>query len=64
MHGVLLGVQKLLLTLWFNPTFSKEHFTIFSKVEIVDERLNQVLPTFEVKRLPQSISERLKILES
>ena len=60
MHGVLLGVQKLLLTLWFNPTFSKEHFSIFSKVEIIDERLNQILPTFEVKRLPRSISEHLK----
>ena len=28
MHGVLLGVQKLLLTSKFNPTFSKEHFTV------------------------------------
>jgi len=40
MHGVLLGVQKLLLTLWFSPAFSKEHFSMFSKVENVDERLN------------------------
>ena len=60
MHGVLLGVQKLLLSLWFSPAFSKEHFSISSKVEKVDERLNQISPTFEVKRLPRSISEHLK----
>lgn len=60
MHGILLGVQKLLLTLWFSPNFSKEHFSIFSKVENVDERLSQILPTFEVKRLPWSIYEHLK----
>ena len=29
-------------------------------MEIVDERLNQILPTFKVKRLPWSISEHLK----
>ena len=60
MHGVLLGVQKLLLTLWFSPAFSKEHLSISSKVENIDERLNQISPTFEVKRLPQPISEHLK----
>ena len=60
MHGVLLGVQKLLLTLWFSPTFSKEHFSIFSKVVNVDERLFQILPTFEVMRLPRSNLEHLK----
>lgn len=60
MHGVLLGVQKLLLTLWFSPTFSKERFSIFLKVEYVDERLSQILPSSEIKRLPRSISEHLK----
>ena len=49
MHGVFLGVQKLLLSLWFSLAFSKEHFSISSKVENVDERLNQISPTFEVK---------------
>ena len=48
MHGVLLGVQKLLLSLWFSPAFSKEHFSISSKVGNVYERLNQISPTFEV----------------
>ena len=62
MHGVLLSVQKLLLTLWFSPAFSKEHFSISSRVENVDERLNQISPTFEIKRLPRSISEHLRCL--
>ena len=60
MHGVLLGVQKLLLTLWFNPTFSKESFSISFKVEQIDARLSQILPTLEIKRLPRSVSQHLK----
>jgi len=60
MHGVLLGVQKLLLTLWFSTQFSARHFSICSKVSIIDYRLSQILPTSEIKRLPRSIAEHLK----
>jgi len=59
MHGVLLGVQKLLLTLWFSSTYSNSHFSVFSKVEEIHDRLRQILPTSEIKRLPRSISEHL-----
>lgn len=60
MHGVLLGVQKLLLSLWFNTNFSKWHFNISSKVEDIDDRLRQISPTAEMKRLPRSIQDHLK----
>ena len=60
MHGVLLGVQKLLLNLWFGPSFSKWHFSISSKVQDIDERLRQISPTAEIKRLPRSIQDHLK----
>ena len=60
MHGVLLGVQKLLLTLWFSSKFSNRHFSISSKVDSIDFRLSQILPTSEIKRLPRSIAEHLK----
>lgn len=60
MHGVLLGVQKLLLTLWFSTKFSGRHFSISPKVNIIDCRLSQILPTSEIKRLPRSIAEHLK----
>ena len=60
MHGVLLGVQKLLLTLWFSSKFSNRHFSISSKVDSIDFRLSQILPTSEIKCLPRSIAEHLK----
>ena len=60
MHGVLLGVQKLLLTLWFNSKFSKFPFSISSKVKLIDTRLSQISPTKEIKRLPRSIEVHLK----
>ena len=64
MHGVLLVVQKLLLTLWFSSNFSKWHFGISSKVNDIDARLRQILPTAEIKRLPRSISNDLKYLKA
>ncbi|XP_028408833.1 uncharacterized protein LOC114531425 [Dendronephthya gigantea] len=60
MHGVLLGTQKLLLTLWFSSKFSKTQFSISSKVQLVDARLRQISPTSEIKRLPRSIEEHVK----
>ena len=60
MHGVLLGGQKLLLTLWFSSKFSNQHFSISSKVDSIDFRLNQILPSSEIKRLPRSVADHLK----
>ena len=60
MDGVLLGVQKLRLTLWFSSKFSNRHFSISSKVDSIDFRLNQILPTSEIKHLPRSIADHLK----
>jgi len=40
MHGVLLGVQKLLLKLWFGDTYSKEPFSFRHLVGVLDDGLN------------------------
>lgn len=60
MHGVLLGVQKLLLKLWFNPSFSGNAYSISHLAEALDECLQHVTPTLEISRLPRSITEHLK----
>lgn len=60
MHGVLLGVQKRLLNLWFSKEFSKKTFSISSHVSTVDNGLLQIHPTLDVSRLPRSISLELK----
>ena len=60
MHDVLLGVQKLLLSLWFGNTHSKEEFSLYHLVSVVDQRLKNISPTLDITRLPRSISEHLK----
>ena len=49
MHGVLLGVQKLLLNLWFNNSHSKKGFSLYNMVSVVDERLKNISPTLDIK---------------
>lgn len=60
MHGVLLGVQKLLLKLWFGKEFSSKTFSVFSKLKIVDKRLLSICPTLKISRLPRSIEHDIK----
>ena len=60
MHGVLLGVQKLLLHLWFSNDCSKQEFNIREKLTETDARLSQIKPPSNLKRLPRSIGETLK----
>ena len=60
MHGVLLGVQKLLITLWFNTKFAGKPYSISGWVSLADKRLSEITPTLEIRRLPRSISEHLQ----
>ncbi|CAC5363251.1 unnamed protein product [Mytilus coruscus] len=60
MHGVLLGVQKLLLELWFAQKHSSKPFNFFQKLCQVDERLIRIRPTTEITRLPRTIQNDLK----
>ena len=60
MHGTLLGIQKLLLKLWFSPTYSKERHNCSHLSGVIDERLKTIFPTLDIKRLPRSVSEHLK----
>lgn len=60
MHGILLGIQKLLLTLWFSPNHKGKPFSFYNQVSVVDERMQNIKPTSGVSRLPRSISKELK----
>lgn len=55
-HGVLLGVLKLLLTLWFSAKFAGKVFSVSGQVSLADKRLSEISPTLEIHRLPRSIS--------
>ena len=54
------GVQKLLLKLWFGDSYSKEPFSFRDLVGVLDDRLREIFPTMEIKRMPRSVSEHLK----
>lgn len=60
MHGIALGVQKLMLRLWFAPDFSKYSFSFSNLVCVVDKQLSYIRPTLDISRLPRTISSELK----
>ena len=57
MHWVLLGVQKLLLELWFLPKHGKEIFNFHDKQDCADKRLVSIKPTLNITRLPRSVRD-------
>lgn len=59
MHGVFLGVSKLLTKLWFSPTYSRFPFSLSDRVDLVDRRLKGVRPPSFVQRMPKLIKMKL-----
>ena len=60
MHGLLLGIQKKLLQLWFTPEFAKEPFSVCKDVTILEKRLLAVSPPSAIDRVPRNVSDSLK----
>ena len=60
MHGLLLGVQKKLLQLWFTPELAKEPFNISKNVTVLDKRLLAISPPSAINRAPRHVSDSLK----
>ena len=60
MHEVLLGITRLFLKLWFNPSFTKESFSLYKSVNIVDKILTSIKPPHIITRTPRPIKEDLK----
>lgn len=57
MHCILLGVVKMLATLWFEKSHKQEMFNIASRITEVDQRLLNIKPPSYIPRLPRSLSE-------
>ena len=60
MHGVLLGVTKLLIKLWISSPFSKEDFSLMEYADVIDQRLLSIRPPKFITRVPRSISSHFK----
>ena len=52
MHGVMLGVTKLMLKLWFSNEHKKESFSVHDRLNLFDSRLVDIKPTVEITRPP------------
>ena len=64
MHCVLLGVVKLLLSLWFVSERSRNHFYIGRSVALVDKRLKEIKPSSAISCNPRAISQHLKYFKA
>ena len=60
MHGVLLGITKLLINLWIGSSFSKEIFSVSAFIDIIDERLTKIKPPTFISRVPRTLSNHFK----
>lgn len=57
MHCVLLGVTKLLISLWFLKSSSGKEFNVSEMLPVVDERLENIKPPLNIKRKPRSLND-------
>ncbi|XP_044164670.1 uncharacterized protein LOC114974471 [Acropora millepora] len=55
MHCVLLGVTKMLLTLWFDKTHVAEEWNVSKRLDEVERRLLNITPPNCISRTPRSI---------
>ena len=55
MHGTLLGVTKMLLTLWLQKSTSKEPWSVSGRLTEIDSRYMRIKPPSCITRLPRSL---------
>ena len=60
MHGVCIGIVKMLVGLWFDVSHRCEKFSIRKFVKNVDNRLALIRPPNLITRTPQLIESHIK----
>lgn len=65
MHSVLLGVVKMLLTLWTDKSYSSEPWSLGpDKIKIFDRRFLCIKPPYSITRTPRSILANMAHLKA
>ena len=64
MHCVLLGVMKLLLTLWFGSEHKRSTFYIGGHLSLVDQRIKEIKTLSAISHTPQTISQHFKYFKA
>lgn len=60
MHRLVLGVVKMLVSLWFDSSHHKEAFNISKQIDKVDERIAQIAPPHCLSKMTRCIGSHLK----
>ena len=60
MHGVLLGVTKQLMGLWFDTKHKDKPWYCGDAIAVIDERLCSIQPPLNITRIPRSIETHRK----
>lgn len=61
MHGIFLGLTKLLLRLWFDPLLANELYSLSGMLHVIDARLRNMRPPSFVQRMPRAIKTHLSL---
>ena len=64
MHRVLLGVNKLFMSLWFGTTHNGKRYYIGRNIALVDKRLSEIKPPSFITRKPRKVSEHFKYFKA
>ena len=57
MHCIMLGIMKMMLSLWFDKSYRAEPFSISNKVKEVNDKLLSIKPPNFASRLPRTLSD-------
>ena len=64
MHCMLLGVTKLLMSLWFSSSHHGKSYYIGRKTTLVDRRLCEIKPLSFITRKPRKVSEHFNYFKA
>ena len=64
MHCLLLGVMKLLMSLWFGTAHNSKRYYIGRKIGLVDKRLTEINPPSIITRKPHKLSKHFKYFKA
>lgn len=55
MHGILLGITKMLLNKWFSPSESRKRYFVVKHLKAISKRLQSIKPPNSIERLPRDL---------
>lgn len=64
MHGILLGITKLLLSKWFSPTESNKEYFIGRRLKEISKTLLNIKPPEFIERLPRDLEKHYSHLKA